>query len=403
MNIVGIISEYNPFHLGHKYHIDATRRALGEDAAIVCVMSGNFVQRGEPAVYSKNARAEAAVTSGADLVLELPLPWALSSAEGFARGGVGLLGATGVVSHLSFGSECGDVEALDAAARLLLRPELDGLIREQLADGTPYALARQRALECLGGAAQPVFESPNNLLGAEYIKAIYDQRLEIEPFTVRRQGAAHDSAGAGELPSAGRLRAQLSIGGNISAFVPAGCENVLKRETEQGRGPVLVSSLENPALSRLRMLREEDYCALPDASEGLGRRLCRAAKTEPTLDAVISQAKTRRYALSRLRRMTMCAALGVRAGDNEGIPPYIRVLAANDRGLEVLRRMRERAGLPLVTKPAEIRELDGRAQRIFEMESAATDLYCLGFQTVQERRAGRDWRLSPVIMKGETG
>lgn len=400
MNIAGIVSEYNPFHLGHKYHIDATKQALGEDTAIVCVMSGNFIQRGEPAVFSKNARAEAAV-SGADLVLELPLPWALSSAEGFARGAVGLLGAAGVVSHLSFGSECGDVEALEAAARLLLRPELDGLIREQLSDGAPYAAARQKALERLSGGKQPVFESPNNLLGIEYIKAIYDQRLEIEPFTVRRRGGAHDSPEEGELPSAGKLRFRLSTGGDISAFVPAGCGAVLKREAEQGRGPVFVTDLENAILSRLRMLREEDYCALPDAGEGLGRRLCRAAKTEPTLDAVISAAKTRRYALSRLRRMTMCAALGVRAGDNEGIPPYIRVLAANGRGLEVLRRMRERARLPLITKPADIRELDGRAQRIFELENAATDLYCLGFQAVQERRAGRDWRISPSIIKGE--
>ncbi|MGN1001725.1 MAG: nucleotidyltransferase family protein [Oscillospiraceae bacterium] len=403
MKITGIVSEYNPFHLGHEHHIAATRQALGEDTAIVCAMSGNFVQRGEAAVFSKNARAEAAVLSGADLVLELPLPWALSSAEGFARGAVGLLGATGVVSHLSFGSECGDVEALSAAARLLLRPELDLMIREQLADGTPYALARQRALECLSGGAQPVFESPNNLLGIEYIRAIYDQRLEMEPFTVRRRGAAHDAEGEDELPSAARLRRLLDTGKDISAFLPAGSAAVFRRETEQGRGPVRAENLETPILSRLRMLREEDYTALPDAGEGLDRRLCRAARTEPSLDAVIAEAKTRRYALSRLRRMTLCAALGLRAGDNEGIPPYLRVLAAGERGLEVLRRMRERASLPVITKPADIRELDERARHVFELESAATDLYSLGFPAVEERRAGRDWRISPSIIRREDG
>lgn len=130
MNISGIISEYNPFHAGHKHHIDETRAMLGSDCGIICAMSGNFVQRGEPAAFLKAARAEAAVRCGADLVLELPLPWALSSAEGFARGAVALLGATGIVSHLSFGSESGDISGLQNAAELLLSPEIDAIIRK---------------------------------------------------------------------------------------------------------------------------------------------------------------------------------------------------------------------------------------------------------------------------------
>ena len=184
-NVIGIVAEYNPFHNGHARLIEQTRAQLGAACPVVCVMSGDFVQRGSPAVYSKFARAEAAARSGADLVLELPLPWSLSSAEGFARGAVGLLGSLGVVTHLSFGSECGELEPLQRVAQVLLDPLLGEDLRAELRSGIPFAAARQQAVARRVGALAELLQAPNNILAVEYLKAIYDQRLELHPLTGR--------------------------------------------------------------------------------------------------------------------------------------------------------------------------------------------------------------------------
>jgi predicted nucleotidyltransferase len=401
LKTVGIVGEYNPFHKGHKLHAEESLHKIGSDAALLCVMSGDFVQRGEPAVFSKFARAEAAVRSGISLVLELPLPWCLSSAEGFCRGAVGLLGSTGVVDCLSFGSEAGELEPLNALAIALLDPAMDSKIRAELERGDSYAAARQRALEKEVGDLAKHLEKPNNILAVEYLKALYDLRLPIEPMTVRRTGAGHDQKGVGELRSASELRAYLGAGRELTGFVPAAALEVYEAERSLGRGPVTAQRLETALLSRLRMQDPAFFREIPDASEGLENRLFTAAREEPSWDAVTAAAKTKRYALSRLRRMALCAALGIRRGMSDGVPPYARVLAADERGLILLRRMAERSTVPIVTKPSAVRELDPAVRRLFELGAAAHDLYVLGFPDVEERRGGADWRGTPKILRGE--
>ena len=193
MSVIGIVCEYNPFHTGHGYHMEMSKNSLNEEAPAICVMSGDFVQRGEAAVYSKFARAEAACRSGANLVIELPLPWALSSAENFARGSVAILDALGA-THLSFGSESGDIRPLDNLAQILLDPGLNAEIKDIMnEDGSlSYAAARQIAVTRREGEIGELLENPNNILGIEYIKAIYDLRLNIKPMTVERYGSGHD-------------------------------------------------------------------------------------------------------------------------------------------------------------------------------------------------------------------
>lgn len=399
VNICGIVSEYNPFHAGHSYHIAQTRALLGTDCGIVCCMSGNFVQRGEAAVFAKHARAEAAVRCGADLVLELPLPWALSSAEGFARGAVAALAATGAVTHLSFGSECGDIRQMLSAAETLLHPDMDELIRAELQSGISYPAARQRAAEHLTGKPMDLLASPNDLLGIEYIKAIRRFDFPMTPVAVPRKGAGHDSTEEAVFPSASLLRRKIADGAAIDGYIPAEAYAVFQRETQQGRGAVLPEMLESAVLSRLRMRTAEDFARLPDASEGLGARLYRAARTQPSLDAILAEAKTRRYTFSRLRRMIMCAALGLRAEDAEGYPPYIRVLSAGEKGLGILKTMQQSAWLPVIIKPAAVRELDAKAKHVFQLESDACDLYALACLAQAERRGEQDWRTSPVIVK----
>ena len=400
MSVIGIVGEYNPFHYGHKHHIAETKRLLGEDCPVVCAMSGDFIQRGEAAVYSKFARAEAAVRSGADLVLELPPAWALSSAEGFARGAVGLLGSIGVVTHLSFGSECGEVEPLETLAEILLDPLIGADIRRELEaqEGIPFASARQRAVAKRVGELSGQLETPNNILAVEYIKAIYEQGLSIKPVTVQRFGSGHDEISESGHKSAAEIRRALANGADIAASVPDSAYEVYRREDKLGRGPVLMENLESAMISRLRMLPDEAFAALPDAGEGLNNRLARAAREESGLDAVIAAAKSKRYALSRIRRMVMCAVLGISADMSLETPPYARVLAANAKGCALLREMDGKARIPVITKPAEIKELGAECRAVFELSSRAHDLYVLGYGAKEERRGGSDWRTSPKII-----
>ena len=403
MRICGIVAEYNPFHAGHSRHIAETRRALGGDAAIVCAMSGDSVQRGENAVLSRHARAEAAVRCGADLVLELPLPWALSSAEGFARGGVGLLSATGVVDSISFGSECGSLALLQKAVGALRSPAYPARLKEELAVGVSFAAARQRALEAVAGEPLTALRAPNDLLVVEYLKAVEVLRADLTPVVIPRVGAGHDSPEPDALPSASFLRRSLAAGEDISRYLPEAAAEVLARETARGRGPVLPSALEGALLSRLRALDREAFSRLPDAGEGLGNRLYEAVRASGSLEEVYALAKTKRYAHARVRRMCACAALGVDAADAGGIPPYLRVLASTGRGVELLHEMKRAAALPILTRGAAVRELDERAQRVFALDSGAADLLALGYTDPSSRRCDREYLEKPLILDKEQG
>lgn len=399
MKSIGIVCEYNPFHNGHEYHIAQSRAALGEDTAIVCVMSGDFVQRGEAALYSKFARAEAACRCGADIVIELPLPWCLSSAEGFARGAVGILASLGV-EHISFGSEAGELEALCKLAQALADGEItDEIKRLMTEDGSlSFAVARQRALQNRLGNISRLLEDPNNILAVEYLKAINELQAEIKPFTVKRCSSRHDGVNSGAQRSAMELRGIIRGGGTVSGLVPAAAMSVYRREDEHGRALADVSLLDTAAMSRLRMLDRECFDALPDGANGAGKRLYDAARTEPTIDAVLAAAKTKRYTMSRMRRMLLCACLGVKAGFSRTLPPYARILAANAKGCAFLRGTEAKRDIPVITKPAAVKELSPQCGELFAMGAAAHDFYNLGYKASANRKGGEDYRRSPVIL-----
>lgn len=399
MEVIGVVCEYNPFHCGHEYHLMMSRSAVGDDTPVVCVMSGDFVQRGEPAMFSKFARAEAACLCGADLVVELPLPWSLSSAEGFARGAVGLLAALGA-TRLSFGSETGETEPLETIAGTLLDPNMTDEIKAELARDASlsFATARQRALEARLGELSEQIRFPNNILAVEYIKAIRTLGLNMCPMTVQRFGNGHDASGDTGPKSASELRAMIAQGREVNGHIPEYALRIYRRETDSGRGPNTTAVLESAILSRLRMLPPKVYETLPDSADGMGKRLYAAVREEPTLNAVLASAKSKRYALARIRRMCMCAALGIREGMNEGTPPYARVLAANARGRELLKAVGDAGTIPVVTKPAAVRSLSAACVDIFTLGAAARDLYVLGSAAEAERRGGSDWRTGPKIL-----
>ncbi|MDR3278843.1 MAG: nucleotidyltransferase family protein [Oscillospiraceae bacterium] len=383
MKIAGIICEYNPIHAGHLRHIEQTRRALGADAAVVCVMSGSFVQRGEPAVFQKHVRAEAAVRGGADLVLELPLPYALSSAEGFARGAVRLLDSLGVLDVLSFGSECGELAPLAEAAEAMQSDLAAAHTKRALGRGLAYAAARQTAADAVLGARSGILRSPNNLLALQYLTALREARSSIAPMTFLREPGVSSS----------QIRERADYGA-----LPASASALFRRETDAGRGPVSVESLDAAMLSRLRMLDEAAFAAAPGAGEGLHDRVLRFARSEPSVRLVCEKSKTKRYVMSRIRRVVLSACLGLAAGDDDGAPPYVRVLAANGTGRAVLNRVKASSPLPILTKPAAAKRLTGAAAALFRKEASASDFYALAFRAEADRAGGREWRIGPVIL-----
>ncbi len=394
MVLTGVVCEYNPFHNGHALQLGAARSLSGPDAALVCVMGGNFVQRGEPAIVSKHARAEMAALCGADLVLELPVPWALASAERFAAGGVALLDAVGA-DFISFGAECPDAGRLRTVADALLTPECDAFVKIELSSGISYAAARERAVRRFVGEDALLLREPNNILAVEYLKAIARRRSPLRPLPVPRAFAAHDGGERGVYAGASRVRELIASGGDYGPLLPDPALSVLRRELIAGRTPDR-NRLDAMTMYRLRTMTPEEYAALPDSGEGLWARLKRCAGRESTLTAVLDGAKTKRYAHARLRRMAMAALLGVTAERQRSEPPYLRVLAVGPRGREALREIKGRAALPVITKPASVRTLPPPAREVFELESRAADIFAL--LCAKPQPAGVEWTASPFVI-----
>ena len=337
MHVTGIICEYNPLHLGHLKQMDLIRTRRGADSSIVCLMSGDFVQRGHPAIVNKIRRAEAAVRCGADLVLELPVTAAIASAERFASEGVRLLG--GFCHELCFGTETADTQALMATAKALLSPEFSETLRTELDKGLSFPVARQAALAAMGLDAA-LLSTPNNILAVEYCKAILTQNSPMKPFPIHRAGRYHDTAPDPENPSATALR-RMFPEGDWETYVPAEAVECFRDATAH-----TLSAGERAVLCKLRTMTDAEFEALPYSSEGLWRKLMHAARRDATLDAVAEAVKSKRYTRTRIDRMILCAFLGLTAKDLESPTPYARVLAFNDRGREILKTARTGGNFP---------------------------------------------------------
>ena len=371
MHIAAIVAEYDPFHSGHAYLVQQARSHGATHVA--AVLSGNFLQRGAPACFSKWTRARQALACGVDLVVELPLPWAMAGAETFARGGVALAAALGAQT-LCFGSECGDAAALDGLAQALLSPAFSQAVRAALAGGIPFAAAREQAAASLLGAQQArLLEAPNNILGVEYAKAVRLQGVPLSLQTVRRAGAGHDSDAESAFPSAARIRRALQSGAPWQAGMPRESVREAQRALSQGLAPASLSHVERAVLAKLRTMTPEEMARLPDVREGLENRLYAASRTAGSLEDLYARVKTKRYSHARIRRAVLSAFLGVEAGRPQGTPPYLRVLGFTKAGRALLGACR----LPLVVRASDRGKLGARAQALLALESTATDLWAL--------------------------
>ena len=383
MKICGIVAEYNPFHKGHAYQIEMARKAGATH--VMAVMSGNFVQRGAPAMAEKHLRAKMALLGGADLVVELPLPFSLASAEAFAHGAVSLMQQSGCVDMISFGAE-DDQDALTAALQGLLSPRFDELLQAELKKGDSYAAARTRAVAAIAGdTAAQVLTKPNNILGVEYQKAA--AKLDFHPqfVPVKRVGADHDSdLGCGGYLSASRIRTLIEKGSHHEAksAIPDGAWPILEEALAADQVPVTGKKLEQAVLSSLRRLSAADLSRLPDMRAGLENRFYGAVRQASSLDELYGLIRSKRYPEARARRMVWQAFLGVAETLQRSCPPYIRVLGMNRKGEEILRAIKEKGSLPVSASLLRLAETSPEAKAFAQLEAAAADQYVLGMPQI---------------------
>lgn len=369
--IVGIVAEYNPFHDGHQYHIEETKRKIGEDAVIVCVMSGDFVQRGEWAIYPKFLRAAQAIRGGANLVIELPLPWCLASGERFAFGAVSLL-ANLKATYISFGSESAEINSLRKIAECMSEESFHA----------NFLMFRKKNPELTDAAARATMLGynntlgPNDILGIEYLRAA--SSFGLEAILIQRSGNRHDSDGENGFLSASQIRREIYNG-------------------KRSGTPVDCDRLELAAISRLRMFNKEYFNDLPFCENGLGNRIYDAVRVSNSLAQMYDIVKTKRFTHAAIRRAAMCAVLGVKQEYCFELPGYGRILAADRIGVEHLHEIKDN-GFPLISRARDIQNLTIHDKKCFSLGALAHDFYMLGWNNGIEQ-CGEDYRFTPFIQQ----
>ncbi len=394
MKVSGIIAEYNPFHNGHKYHIEQTK--LKTDSYVAVIMSGSLVQRGEFAAFSKHMRAHAALLNGADLVLELPCIYSAASAQRFASGAAAILDSLGVIDYLSFGSESGNLNSLSRAAEISQKLDKSKVTAQFLKTGMSYPAAKRAAMEKLYGNAD-IIDNPNDTLGIEYLCALKELDSKIEPIAVKREHIMHDSAEAsGGFASASFIRSL--IGKSVSAddLFPENIRALYNRETESGHYKIDPRKFDIAAMYALKSLSPEDFSNLPDVSEGLENRLYESAQRAVSTDEFLSLVKTKRYTLARLRRIVIYALMGITKSDQRLKPSYVRVLGLNDNGKKILAKARKKSSIDFYTSFAKIEKSGGR---IAQLDRKSTDLH--NHLSITPLSGGRDFYDNAIILNSE--
>lgn len=369
MKICALIAEFNPFHSGHE-HLIKLIKSQGYTHVIV-IMSGNFMQRGEPAIIPKEYRVKSCLKAGADLVIELPVVWALSTAEIYAQAGVKLVNALGCVDDLVFGSECGDISALCNIVQLLEQNKFDDAIKQNLKLGITFAKARQLAVKQISkhDHLADLLSYSNNILGVEYIKALKTLKSNIKPVTFKRLQS-------NQTKSASQIREMiLNTDKTYQEYIPKYSADLIEKALNQGGGIHCLYNNEKAILSFLKTKTIAELKALPDISEGIENKIFKAIESSTDLDELFKNIKSKRYTMSRIKRIILSAYLGINKQLIMQSPPYLRVLGTTGKGLEILKIAKSTATLPIVTKFADVKSLTPPAQDIFNKECLSTDLY----------------------------
>ncbi len=379
---IGIIAEFNPFHNGHKYLIEQAKQCYNEP--IVIIMSGSFVQRGDIAITDKWTRAGFALNNGADLVFELPVTFSMNTAQKFAFGAVYSLAATGVVDKLVFGSESGNSSCLKKAAYLTANepPEVSAKIKQFMSIGMNYPSARDKAFgEILNS---DILSSPNDILAIEYIRAASECNAGFEFIPITRTGASHDSNNTTDtIASASEIRRRMRNGENTKSLIPYSDKLHIYDS----------SLLDTAVIAKLRTMDINELKNINDVSEGLENRIKKATAECDNITDLCMAVKSKRYTLSRIRRIIWSAMLGLTKELCSLSPDYLRILGMNDTGKVLLKEMKASSSLPVITKAANF-----SGSRIFDINSAAEDIFSLAAPSPALRKGGRDITISPVVI-----
>lgn len=389
--ILGIVSEYNPFHNGHLHHLQQSKEITNTDFS-VAIMSGNFVQRGDTSLVDKWAKAQMALENGIDLVLELPTLYALSSAENFADGAVKILNSLGVVDYISFGSEIGEIAPLDDVANILYKEpkEFSSLITTQLKSGLSYPKAREIALQQFFGNSKKyteVLNNPNNILGVEYLKALKRRKSPIMPITIKRDYSDYNSTTIKSgYASATAIRTMIQEKKNVHYVVPYETYEILDEKLISGKIVPSLKVFEKEIIYNLRKMTLDEISKLPDVSEGLENKIKIAANNSNNLEDLISKIKSKRYTQSRIQRILLCSLLNITQKDinlSKRITPYIRVLGFNKHGKRIISAIAAaNPKLQIVVSVKKFMENcpDNNLKKMMAKDIFATNVYTLAFE-----------------------
>lgn len=360
--IYSLVSEFNPFHNGHKWLIDKVKT---ENDTVVTVMSSSFVQRGDISIISKMDRTFASLKNGVDLVLELPSVYSLSSAEDFGKSSIEILKATNIIDKVVFGSECGDIDLLKKGISALKDENVQSLIKENMNKGVTYPKAIHNSIsELYSDDIANLFDGANNILGMEYLKSL--ENSNITAITFSRKGAGHnDEFSSGDFASGSFIR-----------------ENYSNRELYTPEYPITdtakIENIEKIILYKLSSMTENELRNIPDVHEGFENRIIKAVQNTNNFNELCEKLKTKRYTMSRIRRIICRAILGIDNSVKEISVPYIRVLGFTEKGSKLLKEIKENGTLPLITNVKNgYDNLDNNGKKILEIENLATKLWSL--------------------------
>lgn len=382
MKISAVISEFNPFHNGHSYLISQTKQ---NSDAVICIMSGAFVQRGDAAIFDKFIRAEAAVRNGADLVIELPVVFAASTAERFAFGAVNLAKNLGCVDEIVFGSESGDIDKLTAAAKLLFNepPEISEKIKQNLADGFGYPVSRKMAFSKV--IDSDILENPNNILAIEYIKASMALNYNVKFKTLQRIGDYHSTETIANYASATAIRQMITANKDYSQFVPRNTISLYENADTFN-----LSNLDNTIIYLLRSCNAEYIKEINDVSEGLENALKDAGRKYTDMFSVVNAVCGKRYTKTKISRILISLLLGIDKKIIFETPEYARILSFNTQGRKIIKQLK--GNIQTIVKVADFTE----KSNMFEKDLLASDIASLCCKNKKE--SGIDYRTPPIYI-----
>lgn len=381
--ISGIIAEYNIFHNGHKYLIDSVKK---HSDAVVAVMSGSFVQRGDVAIADKWTRAKTALLNGIDLVIELPVCYALNAAPNFAAGAVGILDLLGA-DEIAFGSENGDIDTITNAAYIMENEScrISDTIKNNNAQGFSFASSITDAYRSV--IPEDILSSPNNILAVEYCRALLKRNSSIKAFTIKRAAVKHDDDYISQgFASASKIREMIYLNMDISRLIPYDV-NLLKDNISYR-----IEYLDNAVLAKMRTICPEQLCNINEVSEGLENRIIDAAMHTDSFISLAHAVKSKRYTLSKIRRILIASLLNFTKDIYSPNPEYIRVLGMNKTGMEILKRTKRNCPVPIITKAAHFK----KTSKQFALDVRATNISALCHPS--HYSGNMDFKTSPIII-----